>query len=362
MIQIGIIGLRQAGKTTVFNALAAAHAQVGVSTKSKRANVAVVKIPDDRLGRLAEMVGAARTVNVEIEFIDVAGLEKGQAKGKSGEADYVAALRQTAAVIIVIRCFKDADIPHPLGDINPARDAAEVETELILNDMISVENRLEKLRHLLKVKPSPEYHKEQQILEKLKSHLEAGRPLRELALAEEKQAQLAGFGFLSLKPTLYLLNIGEAEIGAAGSMAAAYFPQLPDRCLAAAVCGKIEMELAELGEADRQEFMKEIGIGEPALAGVIWRSFELLNLICFLTANEKEARAWAIPRGTTAFAAAGIIHSDIQRGFIKAETVSFSELAAAGSWAEARRHGKVRMEGKDYIVRDGDVIQFRFNV
>jgi len=362
MIQIGIIGLTQSGKTTIFNALAAAHAQIGGSAKSKRANVAVVKIPDDRLAPLAEMVGAARTVNVEVEFIDAAGLEKGKAKEKSGEADYMAALRQTAAVIIVIRCFKDADVPHPLGDIDPARDAAEVETELMLNDMILVENRLEKLRHLLKVKPSPEYQKEQQIMEKLKNHLEAGHPLRGLALAKEEQAQLAGFGFLSLKPALYLLNIGEDEIGAAGFMAAGIFPQLPDRCLAAAVCGKIEMELAELSESDRREFMKEIGIGEPALTGVISRSFELLDLICFLTANEKEARAWAVPRGTTAYAAAGMIHSDIQRGFIKAETISFSDLADGGSWAEARRHGKVRIEGKDYIVRDGDVIQFRFNV
>ncbi len=362
MIQIGITGLRQSGKSTIFNALAAAHAQIGDSAKSKRPNVAVVKVPDERLTKLAEIMGAARLVNVEIEFIDVAGLEKEKAREKSGEADRLTALRQTAAVIVVLRCFKNDNVAHPLGDINPSRDAAEVETELIISDLILVENRLEKLRHLLKVKPSPEYQKEHQTMEKMKNHLETGRPLRGLDLAKEEQTQLAGFGFLSLKPVLYLLNIGEDQIGASAQITAECFPHIPDRCLAAAVCGKLEMELAELGESDRREFMKEIGIKETALAEVISRSFELLDLICFLTANEKEARAWAVPRGTTAYTAAGVIHSDIQRGFIKAETIAFKELAAIGGWAQSRHQGKVRMEGKDYIVRDGDVIQFKFNV
>lgn len=369
MLQIGIIGLGQSGKTTVFNALCFANAKVGDFSSSKTPNIAVIKVPDKRLDRLAEIFASGKVTYPEIEFIDIAGMSSSR-HGISGassdkffkEASYVHAIRMAQALLIVVRCFEDDNIPHPLGSVDPARDIIELESELIILDLIQIEKRMEKLIHLLKVRPSSEYKSEMVLMERMKAHLEEEKPLRELEFSKETKNFLAGFGFLSIKKALYLLNLGEKQIAQADQLEKRYFPQISDNMAIASLCGKIEMEIAAFDESERGEFIKELGIDQQASVKVIKKSFELLGLISFLTGNEKEVHAWAIPKGLTALEAAGEVHSDIQRGFIRAEVIDFEQLDAAGDWATAKKQGNVRLEGKDYIVRDGDVILYRFNV
>lgn len=368
MLQIGIIGLGQSGKTTVFNALCFANAKVGDFSSAKTPNIAVIKVPDKRLDRLAEIFASGKISYPEIEFIDIAGMSSSRhgiseaSSDKFKEAAYVHAIRMAQALLVVVRCFEDDNIPHPLGSVDPARDIIELESELIIADLIQIEKRMEKLRHLLKVKPSSEYKSEMALMERMKAHLEEEKPLRELEFSREAKNFLAGFGFLSIKKALYLLNLSEKQIAQGEQLEKKYFPQLSDNMATASLCGKIEMEIAALDEDEREEFIEELGIDQQASVKVVKKSFDLLGLISFLTGNEKEVHAWPIPEGLTAIEAAGEVHSDIQRGFIKAEVIDFEQLDAAGNWATAKKQGNVRLEGKDYIVRDGDVILYRFNV
>lgn len=368
MLQIGIIGLGQSGKTTVFNALCFANAKVGDFSLAKAPNIAVIKVPDKRLNRLAEIIGSGKISYPEIEFIDIAGMTASRygslehPSEKFKEAAYIHAIRMAQALLVVVRCFEDDNVPHPLGSVDPARDITELELELIISDLMQIEKRMEKLRHLLKVKPSSEHKSEMALMERMKAHLEEEKPLRELEFSREAKDLLAGFGFLSQKQALYLLNLGEEQIAQGNQLERKYFPQLSKNMAAASLCGKIEMEIAALDENERGEFIKELGIDQQASIKVIKKSFDLLGLISFLTGNEKEVHAWPIPEGLTAIEAAGEVHSDIQRGFIKAEVIDFEQLDTIGDWATAKKQGKVRLEGKDYIVRDGDVILYRFNV
>jgi GTP-binding protein YchF len=362
ILQIGIIGLGQSGKTTIFNALCSGHAQVGDFSTGKSPNIAVIKVPDERLHRLSEIFQSAKITYAEMEFIDVAGMTASQSKDSFKEPAFISAIKMTSELLAVIRCFENSGIPHPYGSIDPARDIAAIESELIFSDLVLIEKRLEKVVHMLKVKPTSAGKAEEALLVRMKAQLDNEKPLREMEFSKDELGLMGSFGFLSLKPILYLLNLGEDQISSGTELEKKYFPTSAKNRACASLCGKIEMELAAIPESDRRDFLSDLGIDEPAAAKVIHRSFNLLGLICFLTAGETEARAWPIPRGYTAWDAAGEIHSDIQRGFIKAETVAYADLDSIGDWAESRKRGKLRMEGKDYVVKDGDVMLFRFNV
>ena len=369
MLQIGIIGLGQSGKTTVFNALCSAHAQVGDFSSAKSPNLAVIKVPDKRLERLIEIFQPAKVTHAEIEFIDIAGMSSSPSHSGAShprddfrESAYITAVRQANALLVVVRCFEDVRVPHPNGSVDPARDIAAIEMELIFADLVIVDKRLEKVKHMLRVRPATELKAELTLLEKLKGQLEAERPLREMSFVKEELGAMGSFGFMSLKPVLYLLNLGENQIADAPTIEARYFQKCGKNMGTGSLCGKIEMELAALGEDERAEFLTDLGIDQLASAKVIRKSSELLGLISFLTGSEKEVRAWPVPHGRSAWEAAGEIHSDIQRGFIKAEVITFAELDKIGDWGEAKKHGKIRMEGKEYVIKDGDVILYRFNV
>jgi len=367
-LQFGIVGLGQSGKTTVFNALSSAGAAVGDYSASKSPNIAMVKIPDRRVVRLGEIFDTTNFVYGEIEFIDIAGLAPGASLTKDNlaelfkEGSYIQAIRPAQALLAVVRAFTDPQVPHPDGSVDPARDIKELESEMILGDLLQIEKRLERLEHLLKVKPSDRGKNELALLQRIETHLENEKPLRELEFVKEELAVIGSFGFLSLKPVLYLLNLGEDNINSGHELEKSVIVQTGKKMAIASLCGKIEMEIAALLEGDRAEFLQALGIDEPAFAAVMSKSFELLGYISFLTASEKEARAWPIPNGFTAFDGAGEVHSDIQRGFIKAEVISYNELDSIGDWHAAKKQGKIRLEGKSYVIQDGDIILYRFNV
>jgi GTP-binding protein YchF len=364
MLQLGIIGLPLSGKTTVFNALSGSHAAVGDYSTAKAANLAVVKVPDRRLDRLTEIFQPRKITHAEIEYVDIAGLTRdASAPDKKKEAAYVHSLRQTDALLQVVRCFENPNVAHPDGSIDPRRDISEVDLELILSDLIVVENRLSKLDHLLKVTKKDQDEFQLNILQKCKEALEQGTPLRALDFTSEEKKAIGGYRFLSQKPMLYLLNLDEDQCldSARWDDDFSFITGTPQSSLAH-ICALLQMEIASLDEADRPEFMSGLGLKELASETVIRKSFDLLGLIVFLTGGEPEVHSWPIPRGATAHQAAGEIHSDIQKGFIKAEVVSFEDLDRLGSWSRARDEGKLQLHGKDYIVRDGDVILFRFNV
>jgi len=367
-LQFGIVGLGQSGKTTVFNALCSANASVGDYSSAKAPNIAMVKVPEPRVDRLAEIFSSVKKVYGEIEFVDIAGMASQGSTSHQELADklkdigYIHAIRMAQALLVVVRCFHDDNVPHPRGSIDPARDIADLESELMLIDLVQIEKRIEKLEHFLKVKPSEENKRELVLMNHMKQHLENDKPLRELEFTRDDSHVLTSFRFLSQKPALYLLNLSEDQIDQAAELEKKYLPEVGRKRAVASLCGKIEMEIAALDEADRLEFLKDMGFEKPASERVIRRAFDLLGYITFLTAAENESRAWPIPNGYTAFDAAGEIHTDIQRGFIKAETIHFNDIDAIGNWHAAKKAGKLHLEGKDYLIKDGDVILFRFNV
>ncbi|MEE9553547.1 MAG: redox-regulated ATPase YchF [candidate division Zixibacteria bacterium] len=363
MLKFGIIGLPQSGKSTIFNALSGAHAAVGDYSTAKAANIAMVKIPDPRIERLVEVFKPRKITYAEVEYIDIAGLTSDASSDRKKEAAYIHSIRQAEALLQVVRCFDNPDVPHPDGSVDPKRDIAEVDSELMLADMMVIENRLTKVERQLKVTSKDRDKAELDLLKKLQQSLEDEKPLRELELTDDEIKRCGTFGFLTLKPMLYILNLGEN--------------QLPDRQRweddfafvtehrqsgLTSISGSLQMDIADLDEADREDFMKELGIESAASDVIIHKSFDLLGMIVFLTGGEEEVHSWPIRKGTNAHNAAGEIHTDIQRGFIKAELTSFDDLDRLGSWSKARDEGKLHLHGKDYIVQDGDVILFRFNV
>jgi ribosome-binding ATPase len=363
-LQLGIIGLPLSGKTTVFNALSGSHAAVGDYSTAKLANLAVVKVPDPRMDRLVEIFQPKKITPTEIEYVDIAGLTRdASASDRKKEAAYVHSLRMTDALLQVVRCFENTNVAHPDGSVDPKRDINEVDSELILSDLIVVENRLSKLEHLVKVTKKDQDETHLRLLQKCKETLEQGLPLRSLEFTPEEKKALGGYRFLSQKPMLYLLNLDEKQCleGTRWEEDYSFVTQTPQSALAH-ICALLQMEIAGLDEADRAEFMMDLGLKELASQTVIKKSFELLGLIVFLTGGAPEVHSWPIYRGTTAQAAAGEIHTDIQKGFIKAEVVPYADLDRLGSWSRARDEGKLHLHGKDYIVQDGDVVLFRFNV
>ncbi|MDH3402724.1 MAG: redox-regulated ATPase YchF [Acidobacteriota bacterium] len=356
-MQMGILGLPKAGKTTLFNLLTASAESTDKFAKSRDAHLGVAQVPDARLARLRDLFAPRRYVPATVQFVDVPGIQKGQG---SANLDLVK-LREVDALVHVVRCFEDEELAHVEGSVDPRRDVADVDLELILADLELVERRLERLEQSSKRGLRPEEVRERELLQgTLLPALEAERPLREVALADEDEKRLRGFQLLSAKPLLVVLNVGEEDLR-----------RDPESLLGTALgtatrtvvmSAPIEQEIAQLPAAEALAFLEDLGLSEPSVDRVIRTSYDLLGRISFFTVGEDEVRAWTIRRHTTARAAAGAVHSDIERGFIRAEVVAADLLLARRSLAACREHGELRLEGKEYEVQDGEVVHFRFNV
>jgi hypothetical protein len=357
VLKIGIIGLAQVGKTTLFRILTHAHGS-GLASGRPEAHLGVVHVPDARLDRLVQMHPGRKTVYASVEYVDAPGsiIELARTGTQS------ATLREMDALAHVVRAFEDEAIPPPSGSVDPRRDIENVELELILSDLAVIEKRLERLERDLKKQKNPALEKELHVLQVCKAALEKQTPLRQVALSAEDEGLIRGFTFLSLKPLLYVLNLGEkdaARTSAAEQFAAEAGLRQRPKTAVTAVCGKVEAELAELSDADAAEFLASYGLEESAISRLIRSSYRLLGVISFFTIGENECRAWTIRAGATAWEAAGEVHSDFQKGFIRAEVVRFEDLVAAGSLAEARNRGLLKLEGKQYGLHDGEVVYFR---
>lgn len=357
-MRIGLFGFPRTGRTTLFSLLTGAAPPAGSKTESR---IGVAKVPDARLIRLAAMYHPRKVTPASVEYVDLVGIEKGEA----ADTLPLDQLRTADALAHVVRGFRDDSIPHSEGPVDPARDVATMETELLLADHTIAERRVDKLEMAVKKAHRDEDRRELELLRKCLASLEREVPLRNLEFSEEEAKILRGFTFLSLKPLLVVVNADEADARRLVEGPAAFGLQDLETRPSTAVTtlsARIEAEIAQLDDADAETFRKDLGLAEPALDRMIRASYRLLGRISFFTVGEDECRAWTLRRGTVARSAAGQVHSDIERGFIRAELVAYDDLIAAGTWAACRERGTLRLEGKDYVVRDGDVINFRFGV
>jgi len=352
-MQTGIIGLPQVGKTTLFRILTKAHID---SKGAQAAHVGVAKVPEPRLQELAKLYHPKKITYATVQYVDLPGVQKERMR------ESLATLRDVDAIAHVIRVFEDPSVPHSEGRIDPLRDATNLDLELILSDHDQISKRLERVEKDLKKKKDPNLELEKTVLEKCKLQLETERPLRELELTPEERKPISGFLFLSQRPMLYVLNLGDqeaAEMDQAIEKHKLSALQGRPNTAVVAVCGRLEAELAEMDEGEAAELLASYGLQEPGLNRLIRATYDLMGLFPFFTAGEPEVRAWTLRKGSTAVKAAGEIHSDIEKGFIRAEVVRCDDLLAAGSIAAAKEKGQVRLEGKEYIVQEGDVILFR---
>lgn len=360
-MRLGIIGLPYVGKSTVFACLTRAKAKHG---HGEEAQVAVVKVPDERLDKLGEMFAPRKKVPATVEYVDFAPLGKEEKRGDFSPG-LLAQMRLVDAFLEVVRFFGDPQVSHPQGSLDPLRDVGRVEAELILSDLIVVENRLGRIQQMAKVGRKEGTPMERDLLQRLKETLEKGGPLRNLDFNAEEEKALANFGFLSLRPLLLVMNVGEEQLSekARQERQRSFAESIQGKRIGfAEICGKVEEEIEELSPQEEAEFLKEYGLAESGASQVIRESYRQLERISFFSIGDKEVRAWTIPQGTTALKAAGTIHTDFERGFIKAEVIPFETLVEAGSIPHAREKGWLRLEGKEYGVKDGDVITFRFHV
>jgi GTP-binding protein YchF len=358
-MKTGIIGLPQVGKTSLFRILTKVNLSDQAYSNPREAHIGVAKVPDERLDKLAALYNPKKLTHASVEYVDVGAIGQDALK----ETAYIGHLRQVDALIHVLRAFESDEIPH-IGPIDPLRDIKNVEFDLMVSDLGQIEKRLERLEKDLKKMKTPELEKENELLIKAKAQIEAEKPLREMEMTPEDKKRIRGFMFLSEKPILYVLNIGEStELGKDLEAAVAKYKLTEvaarPNAGASAICGKVEAELVEMSDEDAAEFLGSYGLTESGLSRLIRKSYHLLGLISFFTAGEDECRAWTIPLNTRAQNAAGAIHSDLEKHFIRAETIRWDQLLEAGSEANARSKGTLRLEGKDYIVQDGDVMHIR---
>ena len=358
-MKTGIIGLPQVGKTALFRILTKANLSEQAYSNPREAHLGVAKVPDERLDKLAALYNPKKLTHASVEYVDVGAIGQDALK----ETAYIGHLRNVDALIHVVRAFDDPAVPH-VGAIDPLRDIKNVDFDLMVSDLGQIEKRLERLEKDLKKMRSPELEKENELMIKAKAHLETEKPLREMEMTPDDKKRLRGFMFLSEKPILYVLNIGEStELGKDLEAAVAKYKLTEvaahPNAGASAICGKVEAELSEMSDEDAAEFLRSYGLTESGLSRLIRTSYHLLGLISFFTAGEDECRAWTIPVNTRAVNAAGAIHSDLEKHFIRAETIRWDQLLEAGSEANARAKGTLRLEGKDYIVQDGDVMHIR---
>lgn len=366
MLQAGIVGLPNVGKSTLFNALTAQEAALAANYPfaTIEPNVGVVEVPDERLSVLQKLNNAQKIVPATVEFLDIAGLVRGASKGEGLGNQFLANIRETHAVIQVVRCFEDENIVHVEGSVDPIRDIETIQIELALADLGSVEKRKDKATRSSK-SGDKEAKRELEIIEKIQPVLEEGRPVRSADLTSEEREVVKKWFLLTSKPTIYAANVDEATLADPESN-----PHVQKVIELAAkenadvvpICAKLESELVALDSADRADYLKDLGLASSGVDNLIKAAYHMLGLMSFLTAGEKEVRAWTIPIGTKAPQAAGEIHTDIERGFIRAEIVSYDDLVACGSRKAASEKGLARLEGKEYVMQDGDVVDFRFNV
>jgi len=365
-MKLSITGLANSGRTTLFNALTGLHLDTPIyASTTGEPHVGVVKVPDSRVDELAKIFRPRKTTYATVEYVDYLGLTRGDAAQNRKVFDHI---KDADALVHVIRAFEDEAVVHPLGSVDPVRDFETVETELIFADLDLIEKRLTRMEESRQKGKKPD-EREKQILEKCRQHLESEIPLRHVEFSPEELRALRHLQFVSILPLIAVINVSEGDIG--GGSAEKWLNGIKEKAskypnqeglVTILLSGKIEMEIAQLSPEEAVDFLRDLGVKEPARDRLIHESYRLLGLISFLTTGEDEVRAWTIERGTDAQRAAGKIHSDIERGFIRAEVVSYDDFMASGSISAARQKGLVRLEGKTYIVQDGDIINFRFNV
>ena len=363
-MKMGIVGLPNVGKSTLFNAITKAGAEcANYPFCTIEPNVGIVPVPDERLDKLAQMYNPQKVTHAVIEFVDIAGLVKGASKGEGLGNKFLSHIREVDSIVEVVRCFEDSNIVHVDGSINPIRDIETINLELIFADMETVNKRMDTVKK--KIKADKKYQEELNVFEKIKTALDNGKSARTVELNDEEKEIVKDAFLLTMKPILYIANVSEEQLGNVNEdenvkKVVEYAKQ--ENAEVIPLCVKIEEELSSLNDEDEKEMLDALGLDESGLSKVIKKSYDLLGLMSFLTAGEPEVRAWTIKKGTKAPQAAGKIHTDIERGFIKAEIVSYNDLINCGSMNVAKEKGLVRMEGKDYIMQDGDIVLFRFNV
>ncbi len=366
MLQAGIVGLPNVGKSTLFNALTAQESALAANYPfaTIEPNIGIVAVPDERLAVLEKLNKAQRVVPATVEFVDIAGLVRGASKGEGLGNQFLANIRETDAVIQVVRCFEDENIHHVEGSVNPVRDIETIQIELALADLASVQKRIEKSQR--SAKSGDKVAKaELAVLEKFLPVLEEARPARSVELTEEERKIARNFFLLSTKPTIYAANVDEASLQNPSEnphVAAVLEHAAAENAETVVICARMEEELISLEPEERAEYLADFGVNSSGVDKLIKAAYKMLGLMSFLTAGEKEVRAWTIPVGTKAPKAAAEIHSDIERGFIRAEIVSYDDLINAGSEKAAKEKGLMRLEGKEYVMKEGDIVNFRFNV
>jgi ribosome-binding ATPase len=362
-LSVGIVGLPNVGKSTVFNALTAGKAEAAnYPFCTIDPNVGIVPVPDPRLARIERHVPTQKVIPAVVEIVDIAGLVKGASTGEGLGNKFLANIRETNAILMMVRCFEDDNVVHVAGSVDPMRDIDVIELELVMADMDSAQKRVKKAQGGAKT-GNKEGKAELALAEKVLAHLEAGTPARSLALDEDEAAQVRAWGLLTTKPVLYVCNVGEGDLPDGNPWSDAVRARAAREGAGVVVlCGKIEAELAELDDAERAELLGAYGLHEPALATLARECYRLLGLQSYFTAGEKEIRAWTVRKGALGPEAAGVIHTDFEKGFIRAQVYTLADLEQYGSEGAIKAAGKMRMEGKDYVVADGDIMHFLFNV